>query len=91
MAKKNPKCFFQRKGLAMIKKLSEMKKNDSGKISSFGAISEENLRKLLSLDLAPNAIISIVLAQPTIVIKGEYSEVAIDHFLAEQIEVNLDV
>ena len=73
----------------MIKKLSEMKKNDAGKIASFGSITEENLRKLLSLDLAPNAQVSIVLAQPTIVIKGEYSEVAIDHYLADQIEVNI--
>jgi Fe2+ transport system protein FeoA len=74
----------------MIKKLSEMKKNETGKITKFGILSEENLRKLLSLDLAPNAIVSILLSQPTIVIKSEYSEVAIDHFLAEQIEVSVN-
>lgn len=73
----------------MTKMLSEMKKNDTGIITSFGDISEENLRKLLSLDLAPNAKVSIVLAQPTIVIKGEYSEVAIDRYLANQIEVSV--
>ena len=74
----------------MIKKLSEMKKSETGKITKFGVLSEENLRKLLSLDLAPNAVISILLSQPTIVIKSEYSEVAIDHFLAEQIEVSVN-
>lgn len=90
MARKTQESILKRKGLQMNIKLSEMKKKQIGKITHFEALTEENIRKLLSLDLAPNAIITILLSQPTVVIKSEYSEVAVDHFLAEKILVNVE-
>jgi Fe2+ transport system protein FeoA len=90
MGGKIQKCIYKRKESQMNIKLSEMKKNQIGKITHFEALSEENIRKLLSLDLAPNAKITILLSQPTVVIKSEYSEVAIDHFLAEKIVVYVE-
>lgn len=69
------------------KQLSKLIPGEQGSVTYFTGLEEQHARKLLALGVSPGMVIEVLQVSPTLVIRFEHTQLALDREIASHIYV----
>jgi Fe2+ transport system protein FeoA len=69
------------------KPLSRLKSGERERVAYFAGLGEQHIRKLLTLGIVPGVEVEVLQVSPTLVIRFEHTQLALDYELASHIYV----